>query len=137
MDKPPIERTTITVKGVAVDAWETARKAANKRGETQGEWLSRACLHLANLESGDAVLRPGKPDTPPPPPIATAADVQATAALLHAMGVAGAALDEAAVKRANQLLKRQMRVNLGLAPPKPRPAPRALPAPAADATQQT
>jgi hypothetical protein len=129
MDKPPTDRTTVTVKGLSIEAWEQAKKAAIKRGETQGEWLGRACLHLANLESGDAVLAPGKPDHPP----ASAGDLQAFAAVLQGMGTAGVKPTKRVASKVNRLLDLQLASALPPPPPRRSPAPPALPAPTSKA----
>ena len=58
MANPEDERTVINVKGVSVEAWEIAKKAANKQGEPMGTWLSRAARTQANLEDGPRELPP-------------------------------------------------------------------------------
>jgi hypothetical protein len=123
--------TTVTIKSVPVDAWDAARKAAAQRGETQGEWVGRACERQAALERGDIVLPPGQaapaPAAPPAAPPATAAELQAFAALLHAMGTAGAQPTQTVVARFNRVLNLQLGAALGLPPPKPRqPKPRSI-----------
>lgn len=122
MGKPPLDRTTVTVKGLSTEAWEQAKKAAIKRGETQGEWLSRACLHLANLESGDVVLPAGKPKPGPVIPAVPAVDLPAVAAVLHAMGAAGVKPQRQVAGRVNRLLNHHLAASLGLPPPKARGA---------------
>lgn len=64
MATPEEATTTINVKNVRSTAWERAKLAANRQGETMGEWLSRAIDHLANLESGQREIAPGKPVKP-------------------------------------------------------------------------
>lgn len=62
MVNPDPERTTINVKGVPAPAWETARRAAAKRGDTMGTWLGRAIEMQANLEAGPREMPPEKPE---------------------------------------------------------------------------
>jgi hypothetical protein len=104
MDKPEAEKATVTIKAIETEAWEMAKRAATKRGETQGEWVSRACRAQANLEAGDGVMQPGKPDNPAPVANPYAAEVQAIAVLLTAMGAAGARPNRLAVGKANRLV---------------------------------
>jgi hypothetical protein len=98
------QRTTIvTIKGMPVDAWETAKSAALRTGETLGEWSARAIRQLAERERGERVFPPGQsgqtvdladsvnPVSPPPsgPSAAELAGLmQAVAAMAAATGVA-------------------------------------------------
>ena len=64
MGNPDDERTVINVKGVSVQAWEKAKRAAHKQGQPMGAWLSRAAEHLASLEDGPRELPPLPPANP-------------------------------------------------------------------------
>lgn len=130
MVKPAADRTIVTIKGIDPDAWETAKRAAIRRGETQGEWLSRACLYLANLEANDSVL-PGLA------PAISEAHEEKTIELLKAMGAAGVAPNNALIHRANRLANLRAKAALPAPIHRAKPpqlsrsnAPRALPAPA-------
>lgn len=61
MDNLQDEKTVINVKGVSVQAWEKAKRAAAKQGQPMGLWLSRAAEHLANLEDGPREFLPSQP----------------------------------------------------------------------------
>jgi hypothetical protein len=50
-DKPD-DLTIVTVKGMSVEAWKRGRKAAEKRDEMMGPWLSRAINLLADQQTG-------------------------------------------------------------------------------------
>lgn len=89
------DRVTINVKAMSAHAWDRARAAATRQGETMGEWLSRAVTQLADREASAArelppLAKPG-PDlgriNPMPSPLA-AADL---ADLMRSMGALAAA----------------------------------------------
>lgn len=67
MDDPenPDERTIINVKSVKVRAWERGKSAANRAGETMGEWLTKAIETQVHLEAGRRVFPPDKPEANP------------------------------------------------------------------------
>ena len=82
MDNPADDRVTINVKSVSAKSWERAKVAANKQGQTMGEWLSRAINQLANNEAGPRELPalPAanlKPKTGNPGPAGPAAGMSA------------------------------------------------------------
>jgi hypothetical protein len=103
MDNPDPAKATVTIKAIEVEAWEMAKRAATKRGETQGEWVSHACRYVANLQSGDEVRPPGKPDNPAPVVTPYAAEAHAFAALLTACGAAGVTPSRDAMAKVNRL----------------------------------
>jgi hypothetical protein len=72
MDNPTNERTTVTVKGLSVTAWNEAKKAATKTGEPMGVWLSRAIVEQANREAGRPRELPPEKPTPLTPDQLTA-----------------------------------------------------------------
>jgi hypothetical protein len=85
-DKPD-DLTIVTVKGMSVEAWKRGRKAAEKRDEMMGPWLSRAINLLADQQDHDGLFPPdklnGKPVGPedralPPLPVFTMAELQST-----------------------------------------------------------
>lgn len=72
-------RVTINVKSVSSYAWDRARAAATRQGETMGEWLSRAVTQLTDREASAArELPPARPRpdlgqiNPMPVPLAAA-----------------------------------------------------------------
>jgi hypothetical protein len=103
MGKQSLRTTIVTIKGMPVDAWETAKSAALRSGETLGEWTARAIRQLADRERGERVFPPGQASqtedladssnsVSPPPSGPTAAELaelmQAVAAMAAATGVA-------------------------------------------------
>src|ERR1700754_1971710 len=92
MANPGEETTIINVKSVSAAAWEKAKKAANKQGETMGAWLTRAVTQLADREAEQPrEFPPVKPAANPPRPGTMAASevahmMQAMAALAAATG---------------------------------------------------
>jgi len=72
MDNPTDKRTTITVKGLSVTAWNEAKKAAAKAGEPMGAWLSRAIVEQVNREAGRPRELPPEKPTPLTPDQITA-----------------------------------------------------------------
>ena len=60
-------KTTINVKAVSARAWERAKGAAVKQGETMGAWLSRAINQLADGEAGPREFPPAR--VPPVEPV--------------------------------------------------------------------
>lgn len=112
-DKPDDTRTIINVKGISISAWEDAKKAANKRGETMGEWLSRACTHLANLEREDRIIPPAQTANPPAPPVVQApiipVDLREVAALMAAMASANVPVQKRVGAKVNALLYTQLK----------------------------
>jgi hypothetical protein len=83
MDKPEAERTIINLKNVRKDAYERAKRAANRNDENVGEWVSRACDILADMEEGKREFGPAEPAKPRKP-----IDAQHVAALLQAANAA-------------------------------------------------
>ncbi len=57
-------RKTINVKGVRAEAWERAGAAAKRQDQSLGEWVSRACDLLADMESGEREFGPSQPVKP-------------------------------------------------------------------------
>ena len=94
MANPGDETTIINVKSVSAAAWEKAKKAANKQGETMGAWLTRAITQLANREDEHPrefpPVKPAANHAPVRPGTMTAAEVahmmQGMAALVAATG---------------------------------------------------
>lgn len=123
MDNPQDEKTVINVKGVSVQIWEKAKRAANKQGQPMGVWLSRAADHLANLEDGPREFPPDVSANPEPKtgnPSGMASDhlaglMQGMAALVAATGMAPS---KAVVRTAYRLMDAQVREASGL-PPRP------------------
>lgn len=114
-----------TIKGVRLDAWERARRAADKADETMGEWASRAFDRQADQDGRTLVLapqtldQPGIPpsrldrqDSPPPPP-----DMAGMAQLVDAMTRAGVPLQKRVQSALNALLYNALR------PPTPHKSP--------------
>lgn len=128
MANPAEDRTTINVKGVPTAAWETARRAAAKQGETMGAWLGRAIETKANLEAGPREFPPEKPAANPgftgqqivPPyvgevtPEGFGAMMQGWSAFAQATGKPP---PRAVISRANRLGDAILRKNLGLPVP--------------------
>lgn len=108
MDKPDRPTTVINIQGIDVDAWQLAKVAAKRRGETMGEWLSRACAQQANREANDGIIMPGQEAKPlstvSEKPRTYDAEVQSISVLLTAMGAAGAKPSRDAVGKANRLI---------------------------------
>lgn len=59
------EKAPFTVKAFPVEARLRAGKAAAQRGESMGEWMARAVHVLADMEAGDRVYPPVKPNGKP------------------------------------------------------------------------
>lgn len=62
------ERAPFTIKSFPVATRQRAVRAAAKRGEAMGEWMARAAENQADLEAGDTVFPPGKPNGKPEVP---------------------------------------------------------------------
>lgn len=108
MDKP--EATTIiNVKGIKVEAWDQAKRAALRRGQTMGEWLSNACVQQANREQGDAVIPAGQGAPPPVQPPLIPLDLREVAAVIAAMGGAGVPVQKRVGAAVNRMLYAQIR----------------------------
>lgn len=133
MDNPSDDRVTINVKSVSAKSWERAKVAANKQGQTMGEWLSRAINQLANNEAGPRELPalPAanfRPETGNPGPSAamSAGDLadmmRGLAALATASGTPPAKAD---IRRAYGLADDLVRDARGM-PRKPRPIGKAI-----------
>jgi len=106
MDKPT---TIINVKGMPADAWEQAKRAANRRGQTMGEWLGNACQQQANREAGDGVIVPGHGANQPPAPPLIPVDLREVAALIAAMAGANIPVQKRVGAVVNRLLYAQLR----------------------------
>lgn len=61
------EKAPFTIKSFPVATRQRAVRAASKRGEPMGEWMARAAERQADLETGDGVFPPDKPDGKPEP----------------------------------------------------------------------
>ena len=109
MDKPEDKWPPINVKGVNPDAWQQAKRAANKRGQTMGEWLGNACIQQANREAGDGIIQPGQgANTPVQPPLIPV-DLREVAALIAAMAGANIPVQKRVGAVVNRLLYAQLR----------------------------
>jgi hypothetical protein len=120
----PETHTTINVKRVSVAAWEAAKAAAIRQGETMGAWLSRALATQAGMEAGPRELPPvarpaGNPELLPPEQLAGL--LHGVAALAGSTGVSPAKAD---VRRAYRLADAMVREASGLPqrPVRARPA---------------
>lgn len=82
---PEDEKIIVNVKGVSAKAWERAKIGSHKAGETLGQWLSRACEQLANLESGQRMFPTSKTGTLPANTPRPEVDFREVAAVLMAM----------------------------------------------------
>jgi hypothetical protein len=117
MANPGEETTIINVKSVSAAAWEKAKKAATKQGETLGEWLSRAITQVADREAEQPrELPPVKPSRPGTMPASEVSHMmQAMAALAAATGRPP---PKAITARAYRLADDLFRSEMGL-PPNP------------------
>jgi hypothetical protein len=106
-----VDKTTtiINVKGMPVDAWEQAKRAANRRGQTMGEWLGNACTQQANREAGDGVIVPGQGEFSPSSPRVLPVDLREVAALIAAMSQANIPVQKRVGAVVNRLLYAQLR----------------------------
>lgn len=103
------DRTIINVKGMDAAAWEEAKRAANRRGETMGEWLSRACLAQARTEQRDGIIEPAGAANPPAAPPAPAIDLGNVARVIEAMRAANIPIQRRVGAQVNALLYRTLR----------------------------
>lgn len=121
-----IEKTTITVKGVEAEAWKKAAAAADRRDESRGAWLSRACYLLAEREAGDLVIMPDqRPDYPITQPLTQPViQPETLLAIMQAAQATGAAagvpVPKTAARHAFAILTGQLRAARGLPPLAPR-----------------
>ncbi len=115
------DKTIVNVKGMDSAAWEEAKRAANRRGETMGEWLSRACLAQARTELRDGIIEPAAAANPPAAPPAPAIDLGNVARVIEAMRAANIPIQRRVGAQVNAVLYRSLRG-----------AQAALPAPEAD-----
>jgi hypothetical protein len=111
MDNPELtqeliddEKTIVNIKGVSKSAWERARQAANRSGESMGDWISRAANQLANLEAGQRFFEPDKLEDKPAKPQLPAVDFREIAAVLVAMKEAGLPTQKRVGQELNALL---------------------------------
>jgi hypothetical protein len=115
MVKPAADtKIVVNVKGVNGAAWEHAKAAAARSGETLGQWISRAADQLATREAGDRIIPPARGANPAPaapPPGPALGDV---AALLQAMGMANVPVQKRVGRQVNALLHGEL---ARLAPP--------------------
>lgn len=109
MGNPSPDRTIINVKGMDAAAWEEAKRAANRRGETMGEWLSRACLAQARTEQRDGIIEPAAAANPPAAPPAPAIDLGNVARVIEAMRAANIPIQRRVGAQVNALLYRTLR----------------------------
>ena len=105
-DNPPT--TIINVKAVPAEAWEAAKRAANRRGQTMGEWLGNACTQQANREAGDGIIQPTEPYRTVHNPPALAVDLREVAAVISAMAAANLPVQKRVAREVNALLYRQL-----------------------------
>lgn len=140
MDEPQIERTTITVKSVEVEAWAAAKASILRSGETMGAWVSRAIRQLAQREEGVREILPDERPAVslglPPVSVGFAPEVFPAEALTllretmlaaHAVSVAsGVPVPKGVASHGFAVLASQLRIARGMPPIAPRR--RALPA---------
>jgi hypothetical protein len=117
-DKNDDAKTIINVKGVSVEAWEAAKKAANKQDQTMGEWLTRALNHLANLEAGPREFLPIPAANPDPETVNPnqAAALAALATLAPVLAGIGPKLTRQAASDVSALISGFAREARGLPP---------------------
>jgi hypothetical protein len=138
---PAYETTTVNVKSMPVDAWNMAKAASSKTGETLGEWLARAIRQLAEREAGVREISPTKILAKPQanlaiPPSLSPGEVESLAqAMRLATEGAGVPLPKASARHVVALATQHLRAARGLPEPKPRVRRQAIEGKAAEINQ--